>query len=688
MSIASRFGFRDRLVLLIFIVGIGSEAIKFIYDFVGLDGTLERTGRERVQQTLFRNSGLIEHFIGQNELDDVQWLLETLSIQDERHHSAVISHDGTILASNIRKFINKTAQDFSANIGVVPSHSINRNNDIVLWDFDGGVGGSSRLCVLVESGIRQNQCYQFVHWESTSRLRQYLLAKNMQSLAVQVIFTILLSIAVWLAIGSGIVARAEAIYRSAKRFQRGDLSARSDVAGDDELANISRMVDKSYDRLETMIKQTISAFNTSAIHSDPFTAGHAERVRHLCHVMGLRMGLDKTRLAALNVAAQVHDIGQNEVPSEIILSPKKLSSEEFDLIKQHPAVGAEILSEIDFPWPVSTIVLQHHENFDGSGYPQGLLEDQICLEARIIRLADTFESLVSHRPHRDALSKEKALQFIRDHAGRYFDPEVVKSFLTVIDNGYEFPEVLHIKNSVSRPESVSDSLSVLDNEIEKCEKSLASQKVWQDTKQGELIESVERSFRAIAKTLELRDPYTSGHQERVAELAVLIGQRLGLSAFELEGLRLAGAVHDIGKIKIPISILTKPGRLNEVEFELMRTHPAASYEILKELDMPWPVADIAHQHHEAWDGSGYPQGLKGDAILLQARILMVADIVESMSSSRPYRPAMGLNEAVKEIKKQRGIKLDPSVVDAFLACLDQGMWMKNQSSFKRTAVDI
>jgi len=183
----------------------------------------------------------------------------------------------------------------------------------------------------------------------------------------------------------------------------------------------------------------------------------------------------------------------------------------------------------------------------------------------------------------------------------------------------------------------------------------------------------ERTIAAIAATVERRDPYTSGHEARVAALAVAIGQSLGLSTQRLQGLRLAALVHDLGKIQVPFEILNKPGRLNPIEYELVKTHAEAGYMVLKGLDFPWPLADMVHQHHESLDGSGYPQGLAGDQILFESRILTVADIVESMSSHRPYRPSLGLDRALEEIQRLRGTKLDPVVVDTCVGLAQQGL---------------
>jgi len=171
---------------------------------------------------------------------------------------------------------------------------------------------------------------------------------------------------------------------------------------------------------------------------------------------------------------------------------------------------------------------------------------------------------------------------------------------------------------------------------------------------------------AVTAMLDLRDPYTSGHQHRVGELAGAIGAELGLSEHEIKGLRVIGRIHDVGKISVPAEILSKPGKLTPIEFEMIKSHSQQGYDILKSVDFPWPVAETVLQHHERLDGSGYPRALKGDAISLSARILAVADTVEAMATHRPYRPALGVQAALREIEQQSGTRYDAKVVDACL----------------------
>jgi len=166
--------------------------------------------------------------------------------------------------------------------------------------------------------------------------------------------------------------------------------------------------------------------------------------------------------------------------------------------------------------------------------------------------------------------------------------------------------------------------------------------------------------------VETRDPYTAGHQRRVAGVACAIATEMNLPADQIDGIRMAAAIHDLGKISVPAEILSKPTKLTAIEFSLIKTHSQSGYDILKDIDFPWPVARIVLEHHERINGSGYPHGLARDNILMESRIMAVADVVESMASYRPYRPALGIDAALNEIEKNRGTLYDNAVVDACL----------------------
>ncbi len=222
---------------------------------------------------------------------------------------------------------------------------------------------------------------------------------------------------------------------------------------------------------------------------------------------------------------------------------------------------------------------------------------------------------------------------------------------------YEF----HIRD---RKGNIKNILLKIDT-IPHTKKSVASLLDVTDINQSQqnLRKALNATIEAISKISETLDPYTAGHQYKVYQLSVAIARELTLSREKIEAVRIAALIHDIGKMAIPSEILTKPGKLSEIEFDLIKEHPKTGYEILKDIDFPYPIAQIIRQHHERINGSGYPQGLKGENILLEAKIIGVADVVEAMSSHRPYRAALGVDVALDEITKNKGILYDPKIVD-------------------------
>jgi putative two-component system response regulator len=193
-------------------------------------------------------------------------------------------------------------------------------------------------------------------------------------------------------------------------------------------------------------------------------------------------------------------------------------------------------------------------------------------------------------------------------------------------------------------------------------------------KTAQLREMFNATVGGMALMAESRDPYTAGHQHRVAQFACDIAKNMELSEDQIEAIRIAGVLHDIGKIRTPVSLLNRPGKLLKAEWELIKTHPVVGYKILKQIPFPWPIAEIVYQHHERIDGSGYPRGLKGDRIRLESKILAVADVIEAITSHRPYRAALPMKSAFNEVKNYRGKLFDKDVVDAFLKASINNQW--------------
>jgi HD-GYP domain-containing protein (c-di-GMP phosphodiesterase class II) len=241
-------------------------------------------------------------------------------------------------------------------------------------------------------------------------------------------------------------------------------------------------------------------------------------------------------------------------------------------------------------------------------------------------------------------------------------------FLTIVSKEMEAEDELK-KHHDQLEEIVHErtaALTILNDQLKQeiTERKLAEEKLRQSY--AKLQRNLDEIVHAMSLTAEKRDPYTAGHQKRTTELAMALAGEMGLCEHQIKGVQMAGLIHDMGKISIPAEILSKPGKLNEVEMQLIRRHPQAAFEILKNIDFPWPVDLIVLQHHEKMNCSGYPQGLAGEDILLEARILCVADVVESIESHRPYRPGLGIDKALEEISKNRGILYDQDVVDACL----------------------
>jgi putative two-component system response regulator len=251
------------------------------------------------------------------------------------------------------------------------------------------------------------------------------------------------------------------------------------------------------------------------------------------------------------------------------------------------------------------------------------------------------------------------------------NPELADSAMDIGAYGYVIKPfkqnqlIISISNALRRRNlEINNRLYIMDMERIIDERTKAVQKAMK-----KLRESIDGIIKAMSSMVEIRDPYTAGHQQRVAELAKSISIEMGLPKERVEGIRMAGLIHDIGKIAVPAEILSKPGKLSNIEFSLIKVHPQAGYDILKDIEFPWPIDKIVLQHHERMNGSGYPNNISGEEILLESRIMAVADVVEAMASHRPYRVALGLEAAKEEILKNKNILYDPMVVNACVKIL-------------------
>ena len=252
-------------------------------------------------------------------------------------------------------------------------------------------------------------------------------------------------------------------------------------------------------------------------------------------------------------------------------------------------------------------------------------------------------------------------------------PDIPFIIMTGFAPEYSYEDIIHAGASdfIAKPFSMGE-LNAKILRIAK-EKNILGQLQQTLTRVKELLEN---TVGALGSILEKRDPYTAGHQQRVGHLACAIAREMGFSAERIEGLRLAAFVHDIGKISVPADVLAKPGKLSKAEMDLIRVHSQNGYDILKCIDFPWPIAEMVLQHHERLNGSGYPQGLVGQEILLEASIIGVADVMEAMSSHRPYRPALDLSVALQEISQNKSVLYDEAIVDVCLR-----LWAEKDFNF-------
>lgn len=242
--------------------------------------------------------------------------------------------------------------------------------------------------------------------------------------------------------------------------------------------------------------------------------------------------------------------------------------------------------------------------------------------------------------------------------GHYCVPVVSDGIISGVIN-------LYLKEGHCRDKKEEEFLQAAANVLVQMIKSKQSEENLQHTLNN-LRKAMGGTIRLLSSTVGIRDPYTGGHQIRVADLARSIATEMGLSSETIDGIRLGALIHDIGKIGVPAEILSKPGKISPIEFSLIKTHSEIGYDLVKAIEFPWPIAEMVRQHHEKMDGSGYPQGLSGEEICIEARILCVSDVVEAMASHRPYRPSLGIDMALEEIEKKKGIHFDPKAVEACL----------------------
>lgn len=304
--------------------------------------------------------------------------------------------------------------------------------------------------------------------------------------------------------------------------------------------------------------------------------------------------------------------------------------------------GARCLEELGKK-PFDIILLDlHMPEMDGYGVLEAMRGNRKMskIPVIVISASDSMEDIIK------SINMGAA-----DHLPKPFDPVLLKARLNA---------TLKAKLLQDRQENYRQQLERrVKDQVRQIEESLRKAQ-----------QTLEKTVLALSSVVEIRDIYTAGHQQRVAQLSCAIAEKLGLPKSRIEGIQVSAILHDIGKIAVPAEILSKPGKLHEAEFEVIKLHCDVAHKVLRTIDFPWPVPEIVLQHHEKSNGLGYPQGLQGKDLLLESRIIQVSDVVEAMTSHRPYRPALGREAAEKEVKTNKGLFYDPEVVDAYLALKD------------------
>ncbi|MDI6688983.1 MAG: HD domain-containing protein [Actinomycetota bacterium] len=403
-----------------------------------------------------------------------------------------------------------------------------------------------------------------------------------------------------------------------------------------------------------------------------YSSHHSHKLGILSVHLGKKLGLDSKYLRDIFYAALLHDIGEIAIADNILYNSKVLSKMQLINVWEHPVWGAEIAKKLPSLiyhkrsltqrqildiWEHTIIgeeiarqvpsldgaaflIRWSHEWWDGSGYPDQLVWDQIPLGSQIINICDTYDALLNDRPYRKAFSNEDTLKEIKTFSGVQFNPELAEEFLS-LQPGFE--------KLLSRLEREFNALL---GEFLPTEKELASFSE----------DYIMVTLRVFARVIDARHAYTQTHSWRVANIGQEIGEAMKLPSKEIEEIRVAALLHDVGKVAISGLILDKPYYLSKKEFKLIHAHPLRSEEVIRRIPGLEKVAEIVAYHHERYDGLGYPRGLSGSDIPLASIILAVADAFDAMTSDRPYRKALTWEQALGEVERHAGDQFDPEVV--------------------------
>ena len=374
---------------------------------------------------------------------------------------------------------------------------------------------------------------------------------------------------------------------------------------------------------------------------------HALRVGEGCVMIGQKIGMNPKILQRMYYAGILHDIGKISIEPQLLGKKEKLTDEEFEIIKQHSANGSKILSPLPGMSKLALWVRWHHENLDGSGYPDGLSKDEIPVEVQVLSVIDCFDSLQTPRVDRDRYDQDEAFKIIERGKGKKFNPDILDLVMEMIEE----------KTFI--PGKSSEEFLKLKDEFINVPLTQYSGIYFED-------EGIYPILRIFAQVIDAKHHYTRGHSTRVSIVSKYIAEEIGLPPEDIVRADVAGLLHDAGKVSVPTEILDKPGRPTREEWGKIKGHPGRSFDILSRITMLKDIAEIASSHHERYDGKGYPKGLKGDEIPIIAQIIAIADTYDAITSTRSYREGQPFELAYKITRENLGTQFNPDIGKTFL----------------------
>ena len=374
---------------------------------------------------------------------------------------------------------------------------------------------------------------------------------------------------------------------------------------------------------------------------------HGPRVAHLARQLGRHLGLSHEEIAELLFAGVLSDLGMIGLVEEAWENPKpELDADARARVVLHPGRSEGVVKAIPHLGGLAPLVRHHHEWWDGRGYPDGLKGDDIPLGAQILRLADTVCALGEWRPQRPALTPDVIRKVVVDSTRVEFGPDVARTYLALADAG----DLAEFHHHVFQRSLMDAAAAILPEEVSPL--------------------SADQLLEILSSLIDAKDPYTAGHSRRVAILSVAVANQLGLGDHVRITLWSGGYLHDLGKVSVPLRILTKPGPLDKDERTAVQAHTSDGARILEGIISLRHLAPSARYHHERFDGRGYPEGLKGDHIPIMAQILAVCDAYDAMTSKRSYRDSRTHEDAMEEVARSTGRHFGPTAAAAFLALPD------------------